>query len=258
ALEISKPDEVYHLGALSHVGVSFEQPELTAQITGLGALRLLEATRAVRPDARFYQASSSEMFGNAATPTQDESTPFRPVSPYGAAKEFAHRVATMYREAYGMHVSCGILFNHEGPRRGPEFVTRKITVAAARIRAGTQTELVLGDLEARRDFGWAPDYVVAMTLMARRDRPGDFVVATGASRSVREFAERAFDRVGLDWRRYVRSDASLLRPTEVATLRGDASRARRELGWAPTRSFEEIVDLMVDADAARTAKETRA
>jgi GDPmannose 4,6-dehydratase len=242
-----EPDEVYHLAAQSHVRVSFETPEHTASTTGLGTLRMLEALRIAGSTARFYQASSSEMFG-AAPPPQSESTAFHPRSPYGVAKVFGYWATINYREAYGLFAVNGILFNHESARRGETFVSRKITRAVARVKAGLQDKLYLGNLEARRDWGYAPEYVEAMWLMLQGDQPDDFVIATGESHTVREFVERAFACAGLDWEQYVDIDPRYYRPTEVEHLRGDASKARRVLGWEPRTRFEELVDIMVDAD----------
>ena len=241
------PEEIYHLGAQSHVKVSFEVPEYTGDATGVGTTRLLEAIRASGVDTRFYQASSSEMFGSAAPP-QDERTPFHPRSPYGCAKVYAYWTTVNYREAYGLYAVNGILFNHESPRRGETFVTRKISRAVARIRVGLQDRLYLGNLQARRDWGYAPEYVEAMWRMLQRDRPGDYVVATGESHTVQEFCEVAFAHAGLDWRRHVLVDPGYYRPSEVDELCGDASKAMAELGWKPQTTFEELVRLMVDAD----------
>jgi GDPmannose 4,6-dehydratase len=243
------PDEVYNLGAQSHVKVSFEIPEYTGETTGMGAVRLLEAIRASGIATRYYQASSSEMFGSAPPP-QSELTPFRPRSPYGCAKVYAFHSAVNYREAYGLFACNGILFNHESPRRGETFVTRKITRAVARIQAGLQDLLFLGNLDARRDWGYAPEYVEAMWLMLQQDRPDDYVVATGESHTVREFCNAAFDRAGLDTERHVRVDARYYRPTEVDHLLGDASKAAAAMGWRPRTGFAELVGLMVDADVA--------
>lgn len=242
-----EPDEVYHLGAQSHVAVSFEIPEYTADVTGLGTVRLLEAIRASNRPMRFYQASSSEMFGSTPPP-QNESTPFHPRSPYGSAKVFGYWSTVNYREAYGIHASNGILFNHESARRGETFVTRKITRAVARIAAGLQPELRLGNLDAVRDWGYAPEYVEAMWLMLQQDEPDDYVIATGEAHSVREFAEAAFSRVGLDWSKYVVEDARYVRPAEVDALIGDASKAKEKLDWEPQVRFAELVNRMVDAD----------
>jgi GDPmannose 4,6-dehydratase len=242
-----KPDEVYHLGAQSHVRVSFDIPEYTAQTTGLGTLRLLEAIHASGVQTRFYQASSSEMFGSAPPP-QNEATPFHPRSPYGVAKVFGYWTTVNYREAYGQFAVNGVLFNHESERRGETFVSRKIARAVARIKAGLQSRLYLGNLDARRDWGYAPDYVEAMFLMLQQPEPDDFVIATGESHTVREFLELAFQRVGLDWQEFVEVDPRYFRPSEVDHLRGDASKAARLLGWRPTTRFSELVALMVDAD----------
>jgi GDPmannose 4,6-dehydratase len=241
------PREVYHLGAQSHVKVSFEIPEYTGESTGLGTTRLLEAIRASSVETRFYQASSSEMFG-AASPPQDELTPFHPRSPYGCAKVYAYWTTTNYREAYGLYAVNGILFNHESPRRGETFVTRKITRAVARIKAGLQDRLYLGNLQARRDWGYAPEYVEAMWRMLQQDRPGDYVIATGESHTVQEFVELAFAHVDLDWRRYVLIDPAYYRPSEVDDLCGDATRARVALDWKPQTGFRDLVRIMVDAD----------
>ena len=242
-----EPDEIYHLGAQSHVKVSFEIPEHTAATTGLGTLHILEAIRASAIKTRFYQASSSEMFG-AAPPPQNEQTGFHPRSPYAVAKLFAYWATVNYREAYGMFAANGVLFNHESPRRGETFVSRKITRAVARIQAGLQDVLYLGNLEAKRDWGYAPEFVEAMWLILQQDQPDDFVVATGQAHTVREFVERAFEHVGLDWTRYVRVDPRYFRPAEVDHLLGDASKARRVLGWTPKTTFHQLVQLMVDAD----------
>jgi GDPmannose 4,6-dehydratase len=244
-----QPDEIYHLGAQSHVRVSFDIPEYTFDVTGGGTLRLLEAMRESGVKSRFYQASSSEMFGSAPPP-QSESTRFHPRSPYAVSKVAAYWAAVNYREAYGMYAANGILFNHESPRRGETFVTRKITRAIARIRAGLQEKLYLGNLDARRDWGYARDYVEAMWLMLQSDEPDDFVIATGESHSVREFLEAAFERVGLDWEPHVEIDPRYFRPAEVDDLRGDASKARELLGWEPKVRFDELVAIMVDADVA--------
>lgn len=242
-----KPREIYHLGAQSHVRVSFDMPEYTGDITGLGATRLLEAVRLSGIKTRFYQASSSEVFGDAPAP-QNEASPMRPRSPYAVAKLYAYWMARNYREAYGMFAVNGILFNHESPRRGETFVTRKITRAAARIKLGLQEKLYLGNLEARRDWGYAPEYVEAMWLMLQQEAPEDYVIATGESHSVREFLEEAFGCLDLDWREYVEIDPRYFRPAEVENLLGDASRARRKLGWQPRVTFKELARLMVEAD----------
>jgi GDPmannose 4,6-dehydratase len=242
-----KPDEVYHLAAQSHVRVSFDMPEYTGDITGLGAMRVLEAIRKSGIKARFYQASSSEMFGSAKPP-QNEMTPFEPQSPYAAAKVYAYWVTRNYRQGYGMFASNGILFNHESPRRGETFVTRKITRALAAIMAGKQKTLYLGNLDARRDWGYAPDYVAAMWKILQHDKPDDFVIGTGESHSVREFLDEAFGYVGLDWKEYVKIDPRYFRPTEVDYLLADATRAREILGWEPRVYFRDLVRIMVDAD----------
>jgi GDPmannose 4,6-dehydratase len=243
------PDEVYHLAAQSHVRVSFDEPEYTGDTTGLGTIRLLEAIRQTHVPARFYQASSSEMFG-ATPPPQDESTPFYPRSPYGVAKVYAYWAARNYREAYGLYAVNGILFNHESPRRGKTFVTRKITTAVARIKAGLQHDVYLGNLDARRDWGFAPEYVVAMWEMLQQDVASDYVVGTGTDYSVEDFVRFAFEHVGLDWQDYVRTDDRYLRPTEVDSLVGDASKAHRELGWKATVHPPELARIMVDHDLA--------
>lgn len=250
-LEASNPDEIYHLAAQSHVKVSFDNPEYTADIDALGALRVLETVREfVRrtgKQARLYQAGSSEMFG-ATPPPQNERSPFYPRSPYGVSKMAAHWYAVNYREAYGLFITNGILFNHESPRRGETFVTRKVTRAVGRIKAGLQPTVLLGNLDAQRDWGFAGDYVYAMWLMLQHERPDDFVIATGKSYSVRELCEVAFDHVGLDWQDYVRIDPRYKRPTEVDALCGDYSKAKRELGWEPRVSFHELIKMMVDSD----------
>jgi GDPmannose 4,6-dehydratase len=248
ALRACRPDEVYNLAAMSFVAVSWIQPTLTAEFTGVGVTRMLEAVRETCPDARFYQASSSEMFGKVRQVPQNESTPFYPRSPYGVAKAYGHHITVNYRESYGLFGCSGILFNHEGPRRGLEFVTRKITWHAAAIKLGLAGELRLGNLDAERDWGYAVDYVEAMWLMLQQDRADDYVIATGETHSVRECAQIAFDRVGLDWEKYVVVDDAFKRPAEVDRLVGDASKARRELGWAPRTGFRELIELMVDAD----------
>src|SRR5690349_11335992 len=242
-----QPDEVYHLGAQSHVRVSFDTPEYTSDAVGMGTVRLLEAIRETGVDTRFYQASSSEMFG-AAPPPQNETTPFHPRSPYAVAKVMAHWITVNYRESYGIFASTGILFNHESPRRGETFVTRKITRALARIQAGLQEKLFLGNLDAQRDWGYAPDYTDAMWRMLQADEAGDYVVATGEMHSVREFLEEAGNHLGLDWESVVEFDQRYLRPAEVDALQGDATKAREKLGWTPTVTFRELVRIMVDAD----------
>jgi GDPmannose 4,6-dehydratase len=242
-----QPDELYHLGAQSHVRVSFDIPEYTFDVTAAGTLRLLEAIRESGVTTRFYQASSSEMFGTAAPP-QSELTPFHPRSPYAVAKVAGYWAAVNYREAYGMFASNGILFNHESQRRGETFVTRKITRALARIKHGLQDKLYLGNLDAKRDWGYAPDYVEAMWRMLQTETPSDYVIATGETHSVREFLELAFERLGLDWKAHVEIDPRYFRPAEVDVLLGDASKAREGLGWEPSVTFEELVRIMVDAD----------
>jgi len=243
-----QPNEIYNLGAQSHVRVSFDQPVYTVEVDAVGTLILLEAIRDAAPQAKFYQAGSSEMFGKAEEVPQRESTPFYPRSPYGCAKLFAHWQTVNYREAYGLFACNGILFNHESPRRGETFVTRKITRAATRIKEGLQEALYLGNLEARRDWGFAGDYVVAMWLMLQQGEPDDYVVATGETHSVREFVEETFSLVGLDWEKYIQTDPRYFRPTEVDLLQGDSAKARRELGWQPEVSFKQLVKMMVDAD----------
>lgn len=253
-----RPDEIYHLGAQSHVRVSFDVPEYTGNVTGLGAVRLLEAIRETGVNCRFYQASSSEMFGRAQEVPQRETTPFRPVSPYGAAKVFAYWMTVNYRESYGVYACNGILFNHESPRRGEMFVTRKITRGIAEILAGRLDKIYLGNLEARRDWGYAPEYVEAMWLMLQQDEPEDFVIATGDAHTVREFVTEAFRLVGIkDWQRYIGTDPRYLRPTEVELLQGDASKARRRLGWAPKVKFDELVRIMVEADLKAAGLEAK-
>ena len=248
-LSYIKPDEIYNLAAQSHVRVSFDEPEYTADTTGLGTIRFLEAIRQSVPDAKFYQASSSEMFG-AINPPQNESSDFYPRSPYGAAKLYSHWMTKNYREAYGLFAVSGILFNHESPRRGETFVTRKITRAVARIAKGTQKELFLGNLDARRDWGYAPEYVVAMWKMLQADKAADYVVGTGSDFSVRDFVRMSFEHVDLDWEKYVRFDEKYLRPSEVDTLVADASKAERELGWKASVGPEQLASIMVDHDIA--------
>ena len=245
-----KPDEVYNLGAQSHVKVSFEMPKFTAETAGMGTLRMLEAVRTADWPIRFYQAGSSEMFGKVLESPQRETTPFNPRSPYAVSKVFAHFMTVDYREAYGLHASNGILFNHESPRRGGTFVTRKVTRGVAAILAGTQEHLFLGNLEAKRDWGYAKEYVEAMWLMLQQPEPDDYVIATGETHSVRELCEVAFGLVGLDWERYVRVDAKYLRPTEVDELCGDASKARERLGWQARTTFRDLVRLMLEHDLA--------
>ena len=246
-----RPREVYNLAAQSFVPTSWEQPVLTGEFTALGVTRLLEAIRLVDPDVRFYQASSSEMFGKVQEVPQTERTPFYPRSPYGVAKAYAHWITVNYRESYGIFACSGILFNHESPRRGKEFVTRKVTDGVARIKAGLATTLPMGNLQARRDWGFAGDYVEAMWRMLQQPQPDNYVVATGETHSVQELCERAFARAGLNWKDHVVVDRALVRPAEVDSLLGDATKARRVLGWAPKVSFNDLVDMMVDADLAR-------
>jgi GDPmannose 4,6-dehydratase len=248
ALRMARPDEVYNLAAMSFVAVSWIQPTLTAEFTGVGVTRILEALREVCPEARFYQASSSEMFGKVRETPQTETTPFYPRSPYGVAKVYGHFITVNYRESYDLFACAGILFNHESERRGLEFVTRKITWHAAAIKAGKVNELRLGNLDAKRDWGYAKDYVQAMWLMLQQDRPDDYVIATGETHTVRRCVETAFDHVGLDWERYVVTDDALKRPAEVDLLVGDSTKAKRELGWEPSTSFDELIRLMVEAD----------
>ncbi len=259
AIEVSQPDEVYNLGAISFVALSFNQAELTANITGLGVLRMLEAVRMVggaqNNPIRFYQASSSEMFGKVRETPQTEATPFHPRSPYGCAKVFGHDIVVNYRESYGMFACSGILFNHEGPRRGIEFVTRKVTNAVARIKLGLQQEIVLGNLDSKRDWGYAGDYVAAMWKMLQADEPDDYVIATGETHSIEELVARAFAEVGIDdWRSHVRQDPKFFRPAEVDLLIGDPAKAKAKLGWEPTVSFEQLVSMMVRHDLALEAK----
>jgi GDPmannose 4,6-dehydratase len=248
SIRASQPEEIYNLAAMSFVHVSWIQPVLTAEFTGVGVTRILEAMREAAPDARFYQASSSEMFGKVREVPQDEMTALYPRSPYGVAKTYGHYITVNYRESYDLYACSGILFNHESPRRGLEFVTRKVTNAAAAIKLGLQDRLVLGNLDAERDWGYAKDYVEAMWLMLQQDEPEDFVIATNETHTVRELVERAFERVGLDPAEHVGTDPAHYRPAEVDQLRGDYSKAKEMLGWEPKTSFEELVDLMVDAD----------
>ena len=255
ALQIAQPDEVYNLGAISFVALSFTQAELTANTTGLGVLRMLEAIRMVggaqNNPIRFYQASSSEMFGKVRETPQTELTPFHPRSPDGCAKVGGHDIVVNYRESYDMHASSGILFNHEGPRRGLEFVTRKISNTAARIKLGLQHELVMGTLDAKRDWGYAGDYVKAMWMMLQQDEPDDYVISTGEAHTVQEFVEKAFNHAGLDnWEQYVRQDPKFFRPAEVDLLIGDSAKAKAVLGWEPEVGFDELVKMMVDNDMA--------
>ncbi len=247
-LQRLKPDEVYNLAAQSHVRVSFDEPVFTVEVDAVGALNVLEAVRHMETPARFYQASSSEMFGKVHAVPQSETTPFHPRSPYGCAKVFAHYQTVNYREAYGLHASSGILFNHESPRRGENFVTRKITLSAARIKLGLQDKLFLGNLDAKRDWGFAGDYVEAMWRMVQQDEPGDYVVATGETHSVREFLDETFGHLDLDWSRHVEIDPRFQRPSEVDLLLGDPSLARERLGWEPQVDFRGLARLMVDSD----------
>jgi GDPmannose 4,6-dehydratase len=266
AIDRCQPDEVYNLGAISYVPLSWQQAELTGEVTGMGVLRMLEAIRMVsgigvqsRPaaDMRFYQASSSEMFGKVSESPQDERTRFHPRSPYGVAKTYGHFITQNYRESFGMYAVSGILFNHESPRRGPEFVTRKISQGVARIKLGLAERIRLGNLDARRDWGFAGDYVTAMHLMLQRDDPTDYVVGTGATHTVRDAVRLAFDAVGLDWRDHVTVDADLVRPAEVETLCANPERARAELGWQPRCKFEELVTSMVESDLERLTHKIR-
>jgi GDPmannose 4,6-dehydratase len=245
-----QPDEIYHLGAQSHVRVSFDIPEYTADVTGIGTIRILEAVRESGVKPRFYQASSSEMFGKVQEVPQTEKTPFWPRSPYGVAKVFSYWATVNYRESYGLHASNGILFNHESPRRGETFVTRKISRAVARIKCGLDKSLYLGNLDARRDWGYAPEYVQGMWQMLQQDRPDDYILATNETHSVREFVELAFEQVGLDWKEFVKHDGRYERPAEVDLLIGDATKAKKMLNWEPQVRFEELVRIMVDADLA--------
>jgi GDPmannose 4,6-dehydratase len=254
ALRETAPDEVYNLAAQSFVPTSWNQPVLTGEFTGLGVTRMLEGVRQVARKARFYQASSSEMFGKVLTVPQNELTAFHPRSPYGVAKVYGHHLTVNYRESYGIHAVSGILFNHESPRRGLEFVPRKVTHGAARIALGLASDLKMGNLDAERDWGFAGDYVRAMWLMLQRDQPTDYVIATGIAHSVRDLCKIAFERVGLDYGNYVVVDPALYRPAEVDHLRGDASRARAELGWSPTIAFKGLIEMMVDADLDRLRK----
>jgi GDPmannose 4,6-dehydratase len=256
ALQEIRPDEVYNLGAQSHVRVSFDIPEYTADVVAMGTVRLLEAIRRVKLKCRFYQASSSEMFGSTPPP-QSEETRFHPRSPYACGKVFAHQITVNYRESYGLHACCGILFNHESPRRGETFVTRKITRGVGQIKLGLQDALYLGNLEARRDWGFAGDYVEAMWAMLQQDRADDYVIGTGESHSVREFVEAAFAHAGLDWRKYVKIDARYFRPAEVDDLRADCTKARQVLGWQARTGFRGLVEMMVDADIAALERQLK-
>jgi GDPmannose 4,6-dehydratase len=248
AIKFSKPDEIYNLGAQSFVGDSWSQPILTGEVTALGVTNLLEAVRIARSEARFYQASSSEMFGKVIETPQKETTPFYPRSPYGVAKVYGHWITVNYRESHNLYACSGILFNHESPRRGVEFVTRKITDGVAKIKLGLQKELRLGNLEAKRDWGFAGDYVEAMWLMLQQDQPDDFVIATGLTHTVKEFVETAFQHVGLNWEDFVIQDPKFMRPAEVDLLLGDSTKAQKVLGWKPKVSFEELVKMMVESD----------
>jgi len=251
AVKESWPEEVYNLAAQSFVPTSWNQPVLTGEFTGLGVTRILEAIRLVKPDVKFYQASSSEMFGKVRETPQNEKTPFYPRSPYGIAKVYGHWITVNYRESYNLFSCSGILFNHESPRRGKEFVSRKVTYGAARIKMGLQKELKMGNLDAKRDWGYARDYVAAMWLMLQQDKPEDYVIATGETHSVRELLEIAFGHLGLDYQDFVVIDSRLVRPADVELLLGDASKARQVLGWKPTVTFAELVKMMVDADMER-------
>ena len=265
AVQKAKPDEIYNLGAISFVMLSWNQPELTGEITGLGALRVLEAIRlsaGASPSrsksaagVKFYQASSSEMFGKVRESPQNERTPFHPRSPYGVAKTYAHYITVNYRESYNIFACSGILFNHESPRRGPEFVSRKLSIGAARIKLGLQKELLMGNLESQRDWGFAGDYVRAMRLMLQQPEPDDYVIGTGETHQGKEFAERAFARLGLNWEDYVKSDPQFMRPAEVDVLIADPAKAREKLGWKPEVSYEQLVDMMVDADLAAESQQ---
>lgn len=252
-----QPEEIYHLAAQSHVRVSFDIPEYTGDVTGLGTIRILEAVRETGLKTKFYQASSSEMYGKVQEIPQRESTPFYPRNPYGAAKIYAYWVTVNYRESYGIFACNGILFNHESPRRGETFVTRKITRGVAQIKAGLADKLHLGNLDAKRDWGYAKEYVMAMWLMLRHEEPNDYVIATGETHSVREFIQEAFSYAGLDWRKHVEIDSKYYRPAEVDLLVGDASKAKSKLGWAPRTRFKDLVRLMVDADVATLGNERK-
>jgi GDPmannose 4,6-dehydratase len=247
-----QPDEVYNLAAQSDVGISFETPEYTGNITALGVCRLLEAIKDFSKNSRYYQASTSELFGSTPPP-QNEDSCMSPASPYAAAKLYAHHMTRIYRQAYGLYACCGILFNHESPRRGPNFVTRKITMAVAEIKTGRRQKLSLGNLDAKRDWGYAPDYVRAMWMMLQQDTPDDFVIGTGELHSVKDFAEEAFGRAGLDWKKYVDTDARFLRPLETNHFRADSTKARTMLGWSPTVTFKGLVDIMVDTELEKAA-----
>lgn len=251
AVNISQPDEVYHLAAQSFVGASFDQPVGAGEVTGLGVTRILECIKEAGRDIRFYQASTSELYGKGNSAPQSERTPFRPSSPYAAAKLYGYWLTTIYREGYGIFACNGILFNHESPLRGIEFVTRKISNAVAKIKLGLKDRLSLGNLDAKRDWGYAPEYVESMWLMLQQDKPDDYVISTGETHSVKEFARKAFDVAGLDWEKYVEVDERFLRPLDVDRLEGDCSKARAVLGWAPRVKFDRLVEIMVEADLAR-------
>lgn len=257
AVEQSQPDEVYNLAAQSFVHTSWNQPVLTAEFTATGVTKMLEAVRKVKPTARFYQASSSEMFGKVQAVPQIESTPFYPRSPYGVAKLYGHWITINYRESFNMHASSGILFNHESPRRGIEFVTRKISYNVALIKHGLKNELLLGNLDARRDWGFAGDYVEAMWMMLQQDRPDDYVIATNETHSVQEFVELAFERADLDWKKYVKLNEKYMRPAEVDLLIGDPAKAKKDLGWEPKTGFKQLVHMMVDSDLDVVKKSLR-
>ncbi len=258
AIKISNPDEVYNLAAQSFVATSWKQPVLTSEVAGIGTLNLLEAVRLFAPKARVYQASTSEMYGNATENIQDEQTKFRPRSPYAIAKLFAHWMAVNYRESYGMYVCCGILFNHESPRRGIEFVTRKITDGVARIKLGIAKELSLGSMDSQRDWGFAGDYVEAMWLMLQQEKPEDYVISTGVTHSVKDFVEAAFKAAGIkDWQKYVKQDPQFMRPAELFVLQGSSKRALNNLGWKPKVTFEQLVKMMVDEDIKRLQTEKK-
>ena len=251
AIKVSDADEIYNLAASSFVGTSFEQPVANAEITGLAVTKLLETIRFLNPNIKFYQASSSEMYGNNKFTFQDEKTPFIPSSPYGIAKIYAHWITDIYKKSYNMYAATGILFNHESPLRGLEFVSRKITNAVAEISLGLKKELILGNLEAKRDWGYAPEYMEAIHLMLQQDKPDNFVISTGETHKVEEFVKLAFELVGLNWKKYVKTDKRFLRPLEVSYLRGNNKKAKRKLGWKPTTTFENLVKIMLDADLNR-------
>lgn len=255
AIKTANPDEVYNLAAQSFVATSWKQPVLTAEVTAVGTLRLLEAVRQFAPHAKFYQASTSEMYGNAAENIQDEQTKFRPRSPYAISKLFAHWMAVNYRESYGMFVCCGILFNHESPRRGIEFVTRKITDGVARIKLGIAKEIVLGSLDSQRDWGFAGDYVESMWMMLQHETPDDYVISTGVTHSVKDFVETAFNAAGIkDWQKYIKQDPTFMRPAELFVLQGSSKRAENKLGWKPKVNFEQLIKMMVDEDIKRLSR----